>query len=109
MARVLTDLTNLELYRASDATEALQLLEDLAPDVIVLDTELIEEQQLFLESLVGKHPPIVVATAQSNKWASKGSVTYVPPTESLDDLHRMLMFAAGLATKSISTPPETLM
>ena len=51
MVKVIAELPPVELFHATDATEALMLIDRLKPHVIVLDNESIEERELLLDSL----------------------------------------------------------
>ena len=107
MARVLGQLPPIELFHASDATEALHLLEQLKPDVVVLDGDTPEERDLFLDSIVGDHPPIIVQSEGGEKdvkgfpahWRSQ--VTYVSKMETLEGIHQTLLVAASMASKDL--------
>lgn len=100
MVRVLNQLPPVELFHANDATEALALLENLKPDVIILDDELAEERDLFLDSLTPKHPPVVVQTESEAKKAARKEVTYIEKNESLEGIHQTLLVATTLASKT---------
>jgi DNA-binding NarL/FixJ family response regulator len=100
MARVLGELPPVELFHANDATEGLQLLENLRPDVVILDDEVPEERDLFLDSVTGLYPPIVVQTEGTAKSkSSSNKVTYVMKNESLEGIHHTLLVATTLASK----------
>ena len=101
MAQALNKLPPVELYHAADATEALLMLEDLEPDVIIIDTEVEEERLLFMDSLVGAHPPVVLQTEGQTEVSPAtldGSITYIPKDETLEGIHQTLMIAATVAT-----------
>lgn len=100
IVRALRELPPVELHHASDATEALSLLENIKPDVIVLDEEPVEESALFLDSLHGSHPPVVVQTVDEGKRTrQRPEVTYITKNDSLDGVHQTLLTATTLATK----------
>jgi DNA-binding NarL/FixJ family response regulator len=100
IARVLSQLPPIELFHACDATEGLSLLENLKPDVVILDDELNEERDLFLESLPGKHPPVLVQTQlPAPRTGAHREVTYMVKNESLEGIHQTLLVATTLATK----------
>lgn len=100
IARVLEKLPAMELFHANDATEALTLLDQLKPDVIVLDHEHEEEKCLFLESLSSNHPPVIVQSAEDSRPTTDraGLVRHVPRNDSLEGLHQTLILATSLGT-----------
>jgi chemotaxis response regulator CheB len=109
VATVVSALSPLELFHAEDATEALNLVDQVKPDVIVLDGDMKEEGNLFLENLTKSHPPVLVQMEseqieksrprkQSDKTQSeKSQIQYVVKDESLDGLHQTLIQATSLA------------
>lgn len=104
MASVLTTLPPVELYHALDATEALGLLEAIAPDVVVIDGDFSEEAELFLDSLSSNHPPIVLQTNASvigRLRVEEELITRIEKNESVDGIHRMLKIASDIGLKSI--------
>lgn len=107
MAKVLDALPPVELFHARDATEALAMLDQLKPDVIVLDDETPAERDLFMDSLTGIHPPIVVRSdtrSTSPKEFSLGnSVNYIPKNESLDGIHQTLILVTAIGVKATGT------
>ncbi len=105
IARALDGLPPLEMIHAIDATEALQKIEQAKPDVVVvnLDDELVEEKQVFMDSLFGHHPPIVVPNDPQNSRSSD-KVIYVNSGESLDGIHKTLLAATAAATRGSATP-----
>lgn len=104
MARVLDALPPVELFHARDATEALQLLEQLKPDVIVLDDDTPAERDLFMDSMVGNHPPIVVRSESREilpkDFSLEKRVTYIPKSESLDGIHQTLLLVTAIGVKA---------
>ncbi len=107
MARVLSSLPPIELFHARDATEALAMLEQLKPDVIVLDDEIPAERDLFIDSLPGNHPPIVLRSETTlpapEKFKLDKHVTYIPKNESLDGIHQTLILVTAIGLKAINT------
>lgn len=101
MAKVLGTLPQVELFHAADATEALLLLEQLQPDVIVIDDESPEERDLFLDSLTAVHPPIILQGDSGSDQGYRGQreVTVLQREETLEDIHHTLMVAASVAFK----------
>lgn len=78
------------------------MLENVKPDVIVIDDELNEEKDLFIDSLVGSHPPIVIQTLEGAPKFSgslNASITRIPKGESLDGIRQILMLATTIAGK----------
>ena len=62
IAQVLAELPPVELFHASDATEALSVVEKEGVDVVVLDNDLFDEKNLFIDGLVGHHPQKLLQT-----------------------------------------------
>ncbi len=110
IAKVVSHLPPLELFHANDATEGLQLLENVKPDIIVLDSEFSEESELFAESLASNHPPILLQTEGPSKKNILGAlqVTPVPRCDSLEGLHQVLTLAASLAGKNNGSRPDSV-
>lgn len=108
MAKVLGQLPPMELFHATDATEALHLLEQVQPHVVIFDDYLPEERELFLDSLVGSHPQIVIQTdraeASREKTFGNRKITYVNHADSLEAIHQTFVLAASLATGNTETP-----
>ena len=104
MAKVLSSIPPVELFHASDATEALGLLESLHPDVIVLNEDLAEENALFLDSLTQDHPPIVVQTDKEQKKALDESITYIKRNETIEGIHQTLVVATTICKKKTAAP-----
>ena len=97
MAKVLQSLGPLELLHASDAQEALNLLETQSPDVLVLDDELADESEVIIEHLQANHPAIFIQTdgKRTPKKSIHGrEVKAVPRSETLEGLHVTLSLAA---------------
>ena len=105
LARALEGLPPLEMIHAVDATEARQKIEQAKPDVVVvnLDDELIEEKQVFMDSLFGHHPPIVVPN-DAKQAPSTDKVIYVNSGESLDGIHKTLLAATAAAARGTAIP-----
>ena len=101
MAKVLSQLPPVELFHANDATEGLALMEDLQPDVVILDDELPEERDLFLDSMTSIHPPVLVQTETEKHPApnKKKQITYIEKNESLEGIHHTLLLATTLASR----------
>lgn len=113
MARVINQLPPVELFHASDATEGLQLMEQMKPDVVILDDDVPEERDLFLDSLSHIHPPIMVQVEQEMNQKRRGrgnkEVTYITKNDSLEGLHSTLLVATTLATKCPAGGSQNLM
>lgn len=114
VARVLQALPPVLLFHAKDATEALNLLDQIKPDVIVLDGEVQEEKELFIDSLHGAHPPVVVRTDNEGNSSVKNfslekQVNYIPKNESLEGIHQTLLLAAAIGHRnSLATPSKNI-
>ena len=108
VAKVLQSLPPVQLFHAKDATDALNLLEQIRPDVIVLDGEVQEEKELFIDSLHGEHPPVMVRTEEEDANVVKNfsldkSVNYIPKNESLEGIHQTLLLAAAIGHRNSSS------
>lgn len=106
MAKVLDSLPPIELFHARDATEALAMLEQLKPDVIVLDDDTPAERDLFMDSMTGSHPPIVVRSdnraSSPREFSLTKAVNYIPKNESLDGIHQTLVLVTAIGVKGFS-------
>jgi len=104
MAKVLSALPPVELFHARDATEALSMLDQLKPDVIVLDDDTPAERDLFIDSMVGNHPPIVLRSETREvlpkDFSLEKKITYIPKSESLDGIHQTLMLVTAIGVKA---------
>lgn len=105
MVKALDRIPPIELFHAKDATEGLEMLEKFNPDVVVVDDELVEERDLFIESLNPIHPAIVLHTERPQVPPTRSSsfhgidVTYLSKDESLAGLHDTLMKLTNIAGK----------
>ena len=110
IARALVELPPIELLHASDATEALSILEEYCPDVIVLDGDISEECALLLDSLSGEHPPIVFQTESPKEALSirDSEITYIKKNESLEGLHKTLLVATSLSGRHSKSDGDRL-
>lgn len=111
VARVLQALPPVQLFHAKDATEALSLLDQIRPDVIVLDGEVNEEKELFIDSLHGEHPPVVIRTEQDaqncvSNFSLERAVNYIPKNESLEGIHQTLLLAAAIGHRNSTATPS---
>lgn len=106
MARTLEKLPPMELFYAQDATEGLNMLEDLHPDVIVVNLdEDASERDIFLDSLYTQHPPVIVPAAEithAHKAALTQDIHYIKRHETLDGILHTLITAATAAQKTKS-------
>ena len=100
IAAVLEGISPVELYHAKDASEGLELLDEVKPDVIVIEHEERAEAELFLDGLNHNHPPIVVdvlETEASEERGERSVVTYLKHDGSLEGIHHLLKVAKSLA------------
>ena len=106
MARAISALPPVELFHARDATEALSMLEQLKPDVVVFDDDVPAERELFIDSLAPNHPPVVMRTESEippdKKFSLDKPITYIPKIESLDGIHQTLVLATALGVRGTS-------
>ncbi len=102
MARVLNQIPPVELLHAKDATEALKVLDASEIDVVVIDADIKDELEFFLENLKLGHPPIVLRTDTKPNPAdySVQGITFIKKNESLAGVHQTLLIAATVAAKS---------
>lgn len=107
VARALSNLPPVELYHAHDATEALAMIDKLHPDVIMLDDEEREEKDLLIDSLGAIHPPVVLTTDENlpspKQFNLNESVTRIPRSESLEDIHQTLLLVTAIGVKFTGT------
>jgi len=96
IALVLEGIQPIEMYFAKDATEALELLDEVGPDVVVIEHEEEAEKELFLDGLKKSHPPVIVEEAQSDSRRRPG-VSYQTRDGSLEGIHQLLKKASALA------------
>lgn len=111
MANVIEKLPPVELFHASDATEALMLLENVKPDVIVLDSDLEEERMMFMDSITDTHPPILIQVDEDEKQqrnSTDDKVFYVTKTGTLEGIHKTLLVATSVATKDVKVARPNL-
>lgn len=102
-ARAIFGLPPLELFHANDANEALATIEQIRPDVVVLDSKLSEEIEVLIDNLGGYLPSFIVQTDNATleeleSFQQLGAgVTCIANGNSLDSLHSMLLLAASIA------------
>jgi chemotaxis response regulator CheB len=97
IAAVLEGIQPLELFHAKDATEGLELLDEVKPDVIVIGHEESSETELLLDGLTMNHPPVVVDHAENQDDKKRSGVTYLKSDGSLEGIHQLLKTAQSLA------------
>jgi len=97
IAAVLEGIHPIELFHAKDASEGLELLDEVKPDVIVIEHEEKAEAELFLDGLAHNHPPIVVDNDETNAGSMRTGVTYIKKDGSLEGIHKLLKTATSLA------------
>ena len=97
IAAVLEGIQPLELFHAKDATEGLELLDEVRPDVIIIGHEERSETELFMDGLTMNHPPIVVDHEENDAEGKRSGVTYIKKDGSLEGIHQLLRTAQSLA------------
>lgn len=97
IAAVLEGIQPLELFHAKDATEGLELLDEVRPDVIIIGQEERSETDLLLDGLTGNHPPVVIDQADNIEDKKRSGVTYINSDGSLEGIHQLLKTAQTLA------------
>jgi len=103
IAFALDGIPPVEFFHASDATDGLSMVEKCRPDVIILnlDDDLSEERDVFMESLYGQHPPVIVPTDEEQSETRKDEkVIYVTRGGTLDGIHRALLVATSAAHRA---------
>jgi len=106
IAKVINNLPPVELFHAFDASEGLELLEYVNPDIVIMDSELEDERELFLDGLTEDHPPVVFQTEttsetspkKQNPYKGSHSVTYMEKNGSLEGIHQTLLTATTIAS-----------
>lgn len=98
IAAVLEGIEPLELFHAKDATEGLELLDEVKPDVIVLGHEERSETELFMDGLTNNHPPVLMDQDESDTSRKRVGVTYLKKDGSLEGIHLLLKTAQSIAT-----------
>lgn len=103
IAKALAKIPPVELYHAKDATEALAMMDNLRPDVVLIDDEEPEERNLFIDSLSRNHPPVLIQTSenftQAKNFTLQDEITRIPRSESLEGIHQTLMLAVAMGSK----------
>ena len=97
-----------EMYYAQDATEGLRILEKENPDVVVLDDNINEECELFLESLSSQHPPIVLQIdgKQKTRTGKLENLSCMQKDDSLDSINSVLAVATKMARAQNQPMPQ---
>ncbi|MBP9838357.1 MAG: response regulator transcription factor [Proteobacteria bacterium] len=112
IAKVLEALPPMELFHAKDSSEALTMIDQIKPDVVVLEHDNKDEQDLLIDSLAPNHPPVMCCTedkiSADKKFSFDKSVNYIPKSESIDGIHQTLMLATALGTKTSGKPSKAL-
>lgn len=101
IADVIPDLKSVQLSYASDATEALSLLEREKFDVVVINEENRGEKNLLLDGLGVNHPTILIQSEEVefkvdnlNQDPNKDNVIKIPMIESVDAVKQTLLLAS---------------
>lgn len=102
IAAVLEGIQPVELFQAKDASEALELLDEVCPDVVIIEHEDKAERELFLDGLSGEHPPVLIDCAKPEKNPRK-KVSYVRKDPSLEGIHQLLKTATTMAALGITS------
>jgi len=100
IAAVLEGIQPLEMFQAKDASEALELLDEVCPDVVVIEHEELAERELFLDGLTKEHPPILIDGEKAPGAApqARKGVSYHRKDSSLAGIHDLLKTARALAS-----------
>lgn len=118
MTRLLAARESFEVIQADDGADALQLLKEKTPQLIVTDMQMPNVNGLQLIESVARHQPdlpVILITARGSEQLAvqaleKGAASYVPKTRLADDListvNRVLHtrrsnVAAGIARESL--------
>ena len=111
IAFALDGIPPVEFFHATDATDGLSMVEKCRPDVIILnlDEDLSEERDVFMESLYGQHPPVIVPTDEEYSAQKKDDkVIYVTRGGTLDGIHKALLVATSAAQRSEAKTPSAV-
>ncbi len=101
MATVIQSLPSLELYLATNAEEALKLIEDNKADVLVVDDELTDDLQLIIDNNSLGNIPIILQTDEGEAKLEvfpESTITILPHEESLEEIHSLLKIAHSLGS-----------
>jgi DNA-binding NarL/FixJ family response regulator len=104
MATILSSLPPITFYHAADASDALHMLDKIQPDVIVLnlDDNLVDERAVFIDSLFGDYPPVVVPMEDDvSSSAMSDKLIYLSNCSSIEGIHKTLLTAATAAKKPV--------
>ena len=98
----------IEMFYAQDATEGLRILEKEKPDVVVLDDNLYEECELFLESLSPQHPPIVLQVdgKQKTNIGKLSNISCIQRDDSLESFNSVLAVATSIIRSQHQPMPQ---
>lgn len=100
IARAITSLPPVELFHVTRASDALDALESICPDVLVIDDSCLTEFEILLENYQYDHPPILLQSDNPTTQIDKLSdikINYIEKSASLDGLRRTIVAATDLA------------
>lgn len=98
VVRVIKALPPVEIYHASDATEALEALERFNPDVVVADEDCEAELSLFLDALTAVNTPVLLQTnrrPQDVSLSLRNKTTLIDKEDSIEGLRKTLLAATS--------------
>ena len=104
MANVIEQLPPVELFLALDATEGLNMIDHVKPDVIVLDNDMADERDMFLDNISVDHPPILIqtdSTSRNQQMVNGKQVVYVEKNGTLEGIHKTLLVATTVAKQQL--------
>lgn len=104
IARVIANNPPVELFHACDAASALDVLDNVSPDVIVVDDNCYHELELLSESVVENRVPVLLQSNDPcflNLDFSTTTLMRIEKNASLDGLKNTLVVAAEMARGKI--------
>ena len=99
IARVITNLPPVELFHVTRASDAIDALESIAPDVLVIDDSCLEELEILIEHYQNDLLPILLQSNNPPTKSSKQSdlkISYIEKSPSIDGLRKTIVAATDL-------------
>jgi chemotaxis response regulator CheB len=111
IARAILSLPPIELFHVTKASEAIDALEAICPDVIVIDDSCLEEFELLRDNASINYPPILLQSNKPSIHQAIGNdlrVNCIEKSASIDGLRRTLVAATDMAHGRVSSEPAAL-
>ena len=104
LVKVLQNIHPIELFHASDASDALSRFSKIHPHVIVMNNESYEDIELLKDNIINENASLVLfrnIDEQDNnkKQKSDTNIVFLPRSETLEEIHNNLIILSSLATK----------